>query len=312
MCKHFRKDTCILAEHVKFAMRHRKESETVTKFLIALRAIAGNCAFGASLNERLRDQLAIGINNDAWQQDLFRLHPTAEATLQQVEASALILEQASTQQQQIRSMAKVDQAAETQGVHRMKETRPSSSKRQVPYNKKELDGTVDCIRCGHSRHKKGELCPAKGSTCHACGGSNHFARVCVKSGRKMKMLYDPGASRSVINEQIWKKIGSPTLQPTVSLVAYTNVTVHTLGEAVVTVGAFGKVKKLPVIVIDQQDTPLFGLDWCMAFEIKMPNGVTVHNVKLAEGTEPKDSALMALLSEFAEIFKDNTMTTIRG
>ena len=92
--------------------------------------------------------------------------------------------------------------------------------------------------------------------------------------------------------------------------AYTNVTVHTLGEAVVTVGAFGKVKKLPAIVIDQQDTPLFGLDWRMAFDIKMPNGVTVHNVKLEEGTEPKDIALMALLSEFAEIFKDNTMTTV--
>lgn len=170
----------------------------------------------------------------------------------------------------------------------MKEARPSSSKCQVPHNKKKLDGTVDCIGCGHSRHKKGELCPAKGSTCHACGGSNHFARVCVKSGnatvtdrrtkgkrvnamkynpgvddsedtssddieskdirtihvrslqgltasiyvslnnRKMKMLYDPDASRSVINKQIWKKIGSPTLQPTVSIVAYTNVTVpHT-------------------------------------------------------------------------------------
>ena len=132
----------------------QEESETVTTFLIALRAIDGNCAFGVSLNERLRDQLAIGINNDAWQQDLFRLYPTAEATLQQVslEASALILEQASTQQQQIRSMAKVDQAAETQGVHRMKETRPSLSKCQVPHNKKELDGTMDCIRCGRSRH----------------------------------------------------------------------------------------------------------------------------------------------------------------
>lgn len=80
---------------------------------MALRAIAGNCAFGGSLNERLRDQLVIGISNDAWQQELFRVHTTNDATLQQVETTALVLEQASTQQQRIREMAHGEQAADT-------------------------------------------------------------------------------------------------------------------------------------------------------------------------------------------------------
>ena len=44
--KHFRKDTCILAERVKFTLRKRKDGETVTQFLSALRAIAGNCGYG--------------------------------------------------------------------------------------------------------------------------------------------------------------------------------------------------------------------------------------------------------------------------
>ena len=108
----------------------------------------------------------------------------------------------------------------------------------------------------------------------------------------------------VINKHIWKKIAYPALQPTVSLVAYTNVTV-------VTMGTFANVQKLPIIVIDQQDTPLFGLDWFVAFNIKMPNGVNLHNVKLLEGMEMEDFALKALLSEFAEFFKDNS-TTIQG
>lgn len=43
----------------------------------------------------------------------------------------------------------------------------------------------------------------------------------------------------------WKKIRSPALRPNVSLVAYTDVTVHALEEAEVTVGAFGKVQRLP-------------------------------------------------------------------
>ena len=372
--KHYRKDTCILAERVKFTMRHRKDGETVSQFLIALRAIAGNCDFGESLNERLRDQLTIGINDDFWQQELFRLHTTNDTTLQQVEASALILEQASTQQKQIRSMAKGEQATEPLQVHRVKGTSqtPKVKQKRTP---KELDDSIDCLRCGFRKHGRGENCAAKGSTCNACGGPNHFARVCLKTGNasvihrrekhtrklntvghgsstdgpeesdiddidsdinvvhvralkglsarltitinkhRVKMLYDPGAARSIINEHIWKRIGSPALQPTVPLVAYTNVTVNTRGEAVVKVKAFGKELKLPVIVINQQDTPLFGLDWCVAFGIKMPDGVTIRNIKSKDSTgavdSQKDTNLKMLLTEFDELFGEDT-TTITG
>ena len=76
---HFKKDTCVIAERVKFTLRHWKE-ETVTEFLISLRAIAGKCTFGQSLDERLRDQLVIGISNDSWEQEIFRLHPINDAT----------------------------------------------------------------------------------------------------------------------------------------------------------------------------------------------------------------------------------------
>ena len=61
--KHFRKDTCVLAERVKFTLCKRKDGETVTQFQSAFWAIAGNCGYGNSLNERLRDQLVLGINN---------------------------------------------------------------------------------------------------------------------------------------------------------------------------------------------------------------------------------------------------------
>ena len=61
-----------------------------------------------SLDECLRDQLAIGINNDYWQRELFRIHTTNEATHQQVEASALVLEQAHDQQQKIQALGKIN------------------------------------------------------------------------------------------------------------------------------------------------------------------------------------------------------------
>lgn len=44
----------------------------------------------------------------------------------------------------------------------------------------------------------------------------------------VKMLHDPGAARSVISEHTWRKVGTPPLKPTDTLVAYTNVPVERL------------------------------------------------------------------------------------
>ena len=90
------------------------------------------------------------------------------------------------------------------------------------------------------------------------------------NGVRVQMLYDPGAARSVISEQIWKRIGSPYLSSADTLVAYTNVVVETLGETTIDVQALGKRKELPVTVVKQHDQPLFGLDWCQEFDIRMP------------------------------------------
>ncbi len=104
--RYYAKNICITAERVVFSQRHRKDSETVTQFINALRALAGHCEFGASLDERLRDQLIIGVANDTWQKEIFRLHPTNASTLAQVEATVLVLEQASQQQQRLHGLAK--------------------------------------------------------------------------------------------------------------------------------------------------------------------------------------------------------------
>ena len=59
----------------------------------------------------------------------------------------------------------------------------------------------------------------------------------------------------------------------------TNVPVETLGETEVRVRAFGRVKHLLVSVVKEQDKPLFGLDWYIIFNLRMPKGDTICNVK---------------------------------
>lgn len=186
----YQKNVCIMAERVAFCQRHRKEGETVAQFVIALRSLAGNCDFGASLSERLRDQLVIGLSNDSWQKEIFRLHPTNAATLAQVQASVLVLEQASTQQQRLQSLTRGSDAVHhvaSQFSHKRKSPTSissSSSRRGTVSGKvRQLFEGKNCFKCGNNIHSSGEKCPADGIVCSACHKLNHFAKVCVKTGR---------------------------------------------------------------------------------------------------------------------------------
>ena len=347
------------AERVKFASRVRGNDEKIAQFLNSLKAIAGHCRFGDSLSERLRDQLIIGINNDAWQQELFRRHTTNEATLQQVEETALVLEQASIQQQQLQGMAKGDGITKSE-VCRVKKVEEGNR------TQKKLQRGMDCFRCGHPRHGRGQSCPAVGTRCRACNGPDHFARVCVKSGRAsvvgdrirdkkqvnklsevepgiddtsdesqgngsdlnvihiqaikgrtaklsvtlngvtLVMLYDPGTARSVITKKVWSQIGCPKLKSAGTLVAYSGVAVDTMGETKVEVEAFGKRKRLSVMVAETDDTSLFGLDWCLSFDIKMPPGVSIHHVRNDHMTQGGSlgKEIEGLLTQFKDLFSD--------
>jgi hypothetical protein len=116
---YYQANICVLAERVAFTLRHRKESETLSQYINALRALAGNCEFGASLNERLRDQLVIGISNDGWQKEIFRVYPTNAASFNNIEATTLVLEQATVQQKRLHSLTKGGGLNYDSSVHRI-------------------------------------------------------------------------------------------------------------------------------------------------------------------------------------------------
>lgn len=263
----------------------------------------------ASLDEHLRDQLIISINNDEWQRELIRSHASGTASFTDVEKSALLLESVATQQKQIQSLNKTSSNPLIAKIQ----------KRHKSTNVLKLNRGVHCFRCGGKTHKSGETCPATGQVCRACNKQNHFAKACLISGNavvyrgvrrvqgnsrgsyrsdrsryssdsdssgssgvhrvrtakhsgsqvmldvtvnnsKLKMLYDPGACKSIISENVWQKLGSPQLQPTNNLTAYTGHSIKTLGKFKVKVQAFERTKILPLVVVKGEDVPLFGLD----------------------------------------------------
>ncbi|CAB0017172.1 unnamed protein product [Nesidiocoris tenuis] len=122
----------------------------------------------------------------------------------------------------------------------------------------------------------------------------------------------PPPSLEVLDsEPIWKKIGSPTLSPTKNLVAYSNVPIRTMGETTVLVHAFGRSIRLKLCVVDTNDSALFGFDWSMAFELPLPAGARICNIKpfrhpISE-KEEKD-LLKQTLDKHRNVFKDGVGT----
>lgn len=65
--KHFTSEVNEIAERYKFFKENQKAGQSISDYVIELKAKAQNCKFGAFLNEALRDKLVFGIrDNKLW------------------------------------------------------------------------------------------------------------------------------------------------------------------------------------------------------------------------------------------------------
>lgn len=106
--QYFKPSTNIHAERTKFSQRFRHNGESISEFVSSLRTLAVNCKFKNTLDERLRDQLILGINDSHIQEHLFREHSEESATFNDVEKSALNYESALLNRETIESVIKVN------------------------------------------------------------------------------------------------------------------------------------------------------------------------------------------------------------
>ena len=117
------------------------------------------------------------------------------------------MEQAFTQQQKIRAMTKSELKQETTTCRvKAKPIKKETGKQRYDQTR-DLQVGVDCLKCGFPRHRKGEPCPAVGSTCHTCGREGHFARVCIKSG---KATVTKGKGRQVHSVEMGSREETPS------------------------------------------------------------------------------------------------------
>lgn len=169
---HFMPQVSIIYRRFLFHKRIQKADETISEYITELRQLAEECNFGATLTERLRDQLVCGLRDEAMQRRLL-----AETTLTFDDAIKRALA----------GEAAANQTREVQAQHTTSSTTGSSSstcqlyhekRHNVSGNKKasNTSNRTPCASCGGT-HKR-ESCKFRDAECHSCKKKGHISKVC--------------------------------------------------------------------------------------------------------------------------------------
>jgi hypothetical protein len=72
LTEHLQPKPTVISERYRFHQRSQKTGESVTEFMAALRRLAKDCAFGAFLQEALRDRFVCGLASEAIRKELLK------------------------------------------------------------------------------------------------------------------------------------------------------------------------------------------------------------------------------------------------
>ena len=133
MKEHFNPKPSEMVQRYVFDSRSRQPTESVSAYVAELRRLAHDCNFGTTLEQRLRDRLVCGMNDDRIQR---RLLSEIDLTFEKAFKIAVAAETASKNAQDLQKAAVACNSMKTEG----KETRGE-------WRNKERD----CYRC-HGRH----------------------------------------------------------------------------------------------------------------------------------------------------------------
>ena len=267
---HFIKRRNVIFERAKFNSRKQEAGETVDTFITALYTLANRCNYGALHDEMVRDRIVVGISNSSLseklQMDADLTLTTAVAKVRQAEEvkkqqTLLRGDTSPTGRKPEIPVGAVQQSRRGGRFIR----KPGSAPNKSSHSHSQSQTTTSCTRCGRTPPHDRQSCPARDAICRKCSKRGHFQNQCrstVKVGEvrqedtdtflgivetqdtvgnlwKLSLLLnntptefdiDTGAEVSLISEEQYKKIGSPTLsQPNKTLKGPSNYPLPTTG-----------------------------------------------------------------------------------
>jgi len=189
-------------ERYLFYKRSQESGERFDNFVGDLRRLAKTCEFGNVQESMIRDQIVVGIRDDATRQKLLQVR---KLTLKNAIDMCRACELASRQLKEMTLSDGDDVHAATakDRLPRRQHRNPDSKsgKARVQQRDKSVGnknvgsdrggGDRKCRYCGRQHGRKD--CPAFGKTCKACGKRNHFEAVCRSTPRGDVHKLDDGS-----------------------------------------------------------------------------------------------------------------------
>ncbi|XP_046408204.1 uncharacterized protein LOC124172760 [Ischnura elegans] len=152
-----------------FGQRMQQQGETVMEYISALKVLTKHCKFNETLEDRLRDQLVVGLKSERIRQRLFE----EGDNLSWARASEIAL----SVEAAVRYASEVNQ---NQSVNKVQFKPKSAARRQdgvVREKAATMINQLTCYCCGEKGHTR-PRCPKRKSTCEKCGKKGHISKVC--------------------------------------------------------------------------------------------------------------------------------------
>ncbi|KAF0985585.1 hypothetical protein HZS_2522 [Henneguya salminicola] len=160
--RHYQPQKPLMVRRMEFYGRKRQPLEGVEQYLFSLKTAAALCEFGNTPEERIRDQLIIGISDERYQQELVKLCCDNTTRLADVVKLALFLEATSSNKENRVEVFKINQ----------KEHKNINGTRTT------INKETTCMNCGNKRHRTTTDGHASNVNCYYCKKKGHFSSVC--------------------------------------------------------------------------------------------------------------------------------------
>ena len=317
----YKRVTFSSTERVKFFATRQQTSQTLTDFANGLRDKTETCAFPCDFYEdALITAFVGGLQNDQVRKHLMQKNlQTFEHTL---------------------NTARTFESVLVQGAHMKTNSSEELSVMQIKkksrFGQKDHDKSV-CFSCGSKQHSR-PACRFRAATCHSCGKEGHISKVCRSNGRPspsksntiatvttnaiateraffisvqlngvdVRFELDTGSPVTLINEQVWKLIGKPQLQPLgFNCNSFSGHPIRFRRQALVQAKLHELSVQLHVVVSYENQANLLGRDWLIALRLnsqpldEIISSKSIHQV----GITFQD--LDSLLAHYRELFQDS-------
>jgi len=206
---------------------------------------------------------------------------------------------------------------------------------EVP--KGSTSGNYKCYSCGKTNHTR-EQCRFREYTCNVCNRKGHIQAVCKSSNvpskpasKKVHCIpsvhavvdnkpfsvqitvnnecvefeVDTGSALTLINDSLWKALGSPSLKPTsVQLRSYTGQPLLVKGTCELSACLYDKSFLMHVHVIECSGPPLLGRDMILKSSLDLASFVNFCEKTVNPGSDTCAVSLInSCIAEFSELFQ---------